>query len=119
MPTTDIMVRKRFGGYQAFLADNEATWEAGRTEAEAVGKLIISARTLFGIAIVQEEFGTSFSRVAVKAGPKVSKRVLHANIRKLAAEKGKIDAIKYTREQLRIPLKEGLDYVDKVLARKR
>jgi hypothetical protein len=54
MPSTDIIVLKRADDYRAFLSDNENVWEAGKTRAEAIGKLVISARSLLGIAIIDE-----------------------------------------------------------------
>lgn len=56
MPTIDIVVRRRQDDYyQAFLADNEGVWEAGRSSAEAVGKLVSSACKLIGVSIVEEK----------------------------------------------------------------
>lgn len=37
-----IITEKRAVDWVAYLKDKETTWEAGRTEAEAVGKLVIT-----------------------------------------------------------------------------
>jgi hypothetical protein len=55
MPTLDIVVEKRSNDFKAYLSDNSAVWDCGKTAAEAVGKLVMSARNLFGIAIVRDE----------------------------------------------------------------
>jgi hypothetical protein len=54
MPTIDIIVLRRSDDYRAFPADNECLWESGRTAVEAVGKLMYTAQTSFGIAIIED-----------------------------------------------------------------
>lgn len=53
MPTVDIIVRKRSDDYHASLADNSAVWESGKSEAEAIGKLVISTKSILGVNIVK------------------------------------------------------------------
>jgi hypothetical protein len=55
MPTVDIMVVKRNSDYKAYLADNDAVWEAGKSEAEAIGKLVISAKGILGLAVIRQK----------------------------------------------------------------
>lgn len=55
MPTIDITVTKRSDDYHAALADNSGVWESGRTQAEAIGKLVISAGGMLGIAVHTEK----------------------------------------------------------------
>lgn len=38
----DIIIKERSDDYIAFLYGEEETWESGKTQAEAIGKLIIS-----------------------------------------------------------------------------
>jgi hypothetical protein len=64
MPTIDIVVTKRANDYHAAVEPGQ--WESGKTEAEAIGKLIISHSTLFGIAIILE----------VEPKPKVPRRAV-------------------------------------------
>lgn len=51
MPTLDIIVDKRDKDFKAYLSDNEAIWESGKTDVEAIGKLIVSAGKMVGIAV--------------------------------------------------------------------
>jgi hypothetical protein len=51
----DILTRERASDWKAWLADNPKVWEAGKTEAEAVGKLIISASSIIGVTVIREE----------------------------------------------------------------
>jgi hypothetical protein len=55
MPTIDIMVQKRDSDFKAYLADNDAVWEAGKSEAEAIGKLVISAKSILGLAVIRQK----------------------------------------------------------------
>jgi hypothetical protein len=57
MPSVDIIVEKRTSDFKAYLADNNAVWEAGKSEAEAVGKLCISAKSILGLAVIRERKG--------------------------------------------------------------
>jgi hypothetical protein len=45
---------KKQPGWKAYLSDNFKVWQAGRTEAEAVGKLMISAAPITGIVILRK-----------------------------------------------------------------
>jgi predicted RNase H-like HicB family nuclease len=51
MPTTDITVEKRSDDYRAWLADSPGVWESGKSEAEALGKLVISAQNMLAIHV--------------------------------------------------------------------
>ena len=53
MPTTDVVVEKRSDDYRAYLADQPEVWEAGRNEAEALGKLVISAGGTLAIHVAR------------------------------------------------------------------
>jgi hypothetical protein len=53
--SVDIMVVKRSDDYKAYLADNEAVWDCGKSEAEAIGKLVISAKSYLGLAVIREK----------------------------------------------------------------
>jgi hypothetical protein len=55
MPTIDILVEKRSSDFKAYLADNDAVWEAGKSEAEAIGKLVISAKSILGLAVIRQK----------------------------------------------------------------
>lgn len=55
MPTIDIIVTKLGNDYRASVSDVIEVWECGKTEAEAVGKLVISLRSNFGITIIREK----------------------------------------------------------------
>jgi len=57
MPTMDIVTKKRADDYHAALADNSRVWECGKSEAEAIGKLVISAGGMLGIAVLRETKG--------------------------------------------------------------
>lgn len=51
----DIITKKRTkDDWKAYLSDNHKVWESGRSEAEAVGKLIISAKYMVGINVLRE-----------------------------------------------------------------
>ncbi len=113
MPTIDIGVRRRDDDYQAFLADNEGIWESGRTPAEAVGKLVFSARTLLAISIVEEKREEA---PRSKPAKRVTKKALNHSVRTLCASGRKIDAIKLVRENRSLGLREALRYVDNAIA---
>jgi len=49
----DIMTQKRGDDWQAFLVDNPGVWEAGKTDVEALGKLMVSAAGLLGVSILR------------------------------------------------------------------
>lgn len=51
MPTLDIIVDRRKDDYKAYLADNDGVWESGKTDHEAVGKLVMSAGHTLGISV--------------------------------------------------------------------
>jgi hypothetical protein len=51
--SVDIIVTKRDSDYKASLADNSAVWEAGKSEAEAVGKLVMHTKSFLGITILR------------------------------------------------------------------
>jgi hypothetical protein len=53
VPTTDIVVEKRSDDYRAWLADQPEVWEAGKNEAEALGKLVISAGGMLAIHVAR------------------------------------------------------------------
>lgn len=53
MPTVDIMVEKRNDDYMAYLADNSRVWDCGKSEAEAIGKLVLSAHQSLGLAVLR------------------------------------------------------------------
>jgi hypothetical protein len=53
VPTTDIVVEKRSDDYRAWLADQPEVWEAGKNEAEALGKLVISAGSTLAIHVAR------------------------------------------------------------------
>ena len=116
--SVDIVVRKRTRDFQAFLADNEGVWESGKSATEAVGKLAYSAQRILGISIAAEisDVNGGFAR-QVATPKRITNKALHLAIRELYATKGKIDAIKYLREQRHLGLKEALDYVDKLLGK--
>jgi len=50
----DIVVTKRSDDYHAALADNSRIWESGKTQVEAIGKLVISAGDILGITVLAE-----------------------------------------------------------------
>jgi len=114
MPTIDIVVRRRSNDYQAFLADNEGVWDCGRTPAEAVGKLIYSARTVLAISIVEEKREEA---PCPKRTKRLSKKALDNAVRTLCmSDYRKIDAIKLVRENRSFGLRKAVQYVDKVIA---
>lgn len=49
----DIITKKRSGDWKAYLADNPKVWEAGKTQVEAIGKLMISTGAMMGITILK------------------------------------------------------------------
>jgi hypothetical protein len=58
--TSVIVVTKRgVGDYIAHFAGDTRVWEAGRSEAEAIGKLVISTGASLGIAVVHGHPGTT------------------------------------------------------------
>jgi ribosomal protein L7/L12 len=112
MPTIDIVVRRRQDDYQAFLADNEGVWDCGRSAAEAVGKLVYSARTLLSISIAEEKREEAPRPLRAK---RLNKAALNKAIRTLCLSSDKIGAIKLVRENRVIGLREAVQYVDKVM----
>jgi hypothetical protein len=53
VPTTDVVVEKRSNDYRAYLADTPEVWESGKNEAEALGKLVISAGAMLAIHVAR------------------------------------------------------------------
>jgi|SRR5271154_2313337 len=111
MPAIDIVVRRRSDDYKAFLADNEGIWDCGRTPAEAVGKLVYSARSVMGVSIVEEKREEA---PRPKRAKRISKKALDKSVRTFLASGSKIDAIKFVRENRSLGLREALAYVERV-----
>jgi hypothetical protein len=53
VPTTDIVVEKRSDDYRAYLSDSPEVWEAGKSAAEALGKLVVSAQSMLAIHVAR------------------------------------------------------------------
>jgi predicted RNase H-like HicB family nuclease len=53
MPTIDVVIEKRPDDYRAYLADTPEVWEAGKNEAEALGKLVISAQSMLALHVAR------------------------------------------------------------------
>jgi len=113
MPTIDIVVRRRQDDYQAFLADNEGVWDCGRSAAEAVGKLMYSARTMVGVSITEERREEAPRPARAK---RISKKALDKAVRTLVASNRKIDKLDAVRENRNLGLREALAYVDRLTA---
>jgi len=47
------VIEKRSDDYRAWLADQPEVWEAGKNEAEALGKLVISAGGMLAIHVAR------------------------------------------------------------------
>ena len=52
----DIMTMRHGDGWKAYLADNPGVWEAGKTDVEALGKLLVSAAGMLSVSIHRSDF---------------------------------------------------------------